>query len=188
MGLPNWQADRISTVLQALNAVQTSLGNKTDAALGLDHGTLMFRVDRLDPGTGAQVTVGVNEIVVNSMHAGTLQVVDYLHEIGHIVDWHISNETGLWSDKNFIPGQYTRDRLLGFLWGVGERKYRGERPGEFAPHSTANPVEDFADTFSWRVMTDAGIALPGGWNDPASPGRQNDLNRGLDSLTVQANP
>ncbi len=187
----NWHADNVGIVMDALNATQTSLGGSTDAALGLNHGTLTYRrgIDdaQLGPNVaGAAVFDGKNQIAFSS---GDLGLALVLHETGHQVDWHVGNEKGFWSDKNFISAQYTRDRFLGFLWEVGDRKYRGNI-GD-APNSTSGSPEDFADTFAWHVMAspgNAGIgALGGGWR-PASADRQRDLNTALNSLTVQARP
>ena len=91
-----------------------------------------------------------------------------LHEMGHIVDWHIASEEGFWSNENFIPYHYVGDNYVG-------------NPDD-APGSTANPRDDFADTFAWNAMTVSGLAPQGNWQGPASQNRIVGLNYGLHSL------
>jgi hypothetical protein len=179
----NWYADNVGTIMESLNAVQIALGDLTNAALGLDHGTLTYRKGIDDAQLGAKVAGQApfdwkNQI---SFSSGDLSLGTALHETGHLADWHINHESGLWSDKNFVPKEYLRF----WLFSRERAMYTGKKSDP--PNSTSNPVEDFADTFAWKVMADAGIALPSAWHN-ASQNRQGDLATGLGSLTVQANP
>jgi hypothetical protein len=196
-----WTGSDLETVRKSLTASQSFLGQRTIAALGLYDGNLYIRkgIDEewlikyhSKETAGVAPCYDTNSICFAS--TGALTPSLFLHELGHIVDWHILEEKGAWSTDNFNNGNWPR-KIFG-LWG--DRYYTG-RPLESVTGLLGPPTDqgnEFADTFAWAVMSkpdsNGGNLLPGGWNrynnlDSNNP-RLIDLNIGINLLAVSSTP
>jgi len=174
-----WTFANLHDVLDALGLVNNRIGDSTRAALGIgNNGTLTFiksaNIIR-DCGTGHDgCTVGHDQVRLKLTANGSRDQRNLvIHELGHVVDWHAGN------------GQFRSANSESWLTAGGWRWVRDEGwetygfRGAARVYGLQNPLEDFAETFTWSVLNqngesyfDNGLNLLGAPN----PGRQQELN------------
>ena len=172
-----WTADHYEVVLTALDRVETALGGKTMAALGLGGGRTLT-INRITTGT-SRGGGGVIDLRCDGRPFEEA-VEATIHEMGHIVDWHARSDkksTRWWSDSSpewAAATGWRRNHEYGFYNITAE----GSR-GAVTEYALSNPGEDFADTFTWYVESrnpgSGGFSRARAWRGEPNPARQSAL-------------
>lgn len=151
-----WTADALSEALRALGMVQSSLGtSKTRTALELNGGRFTINAVSNAPAPGWADQAG-NRIHINVAGADVAYVV--VHEIGHIVDWHVRETNSRWGWSNTATiwldaTGWIRNPTYGVWYYTDPTKMQVRPGGASSSYATErNPGEDFAETFVWRTI------------------------------------
>jgi len=160
-GLRNWTGRGVDIMMQSLDRVynyfsalkggnEAATNSAVKNALGLDSSPLVFDLTSGSSISGnlAQVegqswgnTVKLNEDQFgDDTQDKEFLIINGIHELGHIVDWHLNNTPANGSGWSTTPG------------GVYENE-RNKAPGAVNTKHAADAIhEDFADTFAWLVQ------------------------------------
>jgi RHS repeat-associated protein len=167
--------------LNGLNFAQKYFGDKTDAALRLDHGSLTIRWGLDDAYLISENAGGVPDVLTNKvlMLTGHNTITNFLHELCHIIDYNMGG-TNYWSLSNYLTGQYIHfyyywEGVKGFDYWL----FLGY-PGSTAAFTKKNPIEDFADSLMIMILKDQ-IGIPDSYDVPDQR-RQDDIEKGKNSL------
>lgn len=147
-----WTSGNLTDVLGALDEVQKTLGDLTDAALGLTSGGLTFykqRAGSSDPRSEGGEYRGGQLITLWLIAASNEHAVEVgVHELGHVVDvaagggsfWSLG--TGNWPFGWRLLDDSSQWTCNGSPWQMGAA----------TPYTmSGGPAEDFAETFTWYV-------------------------------------
>lgn len=146
-----WTSGGLSNVLDGLNATEKLMQDSGGTLMNFLGGNLVLiaSAEAYPSDRGARA-LGWHNLIYFNNGSPSLQL--FLHELGHIVDWHLGGNSSYWSNTGLSgwsttpSGKITADPNLSSL----------------ASYSTASPLEDFADTFAASAISNAGQPLPSG--------------------------
>lgn len=176
-----WTAGNLGDAIDALSSVSAALGRKTMAALGLVRGGLLTFHKIASYRNWAHASQPDNQIDVELTSQGGTETNGYIHEMGHLIDWHIRLANAQWgwsivSEQWLAAGGWWRsDRLNRWISSAN-----GKSGAVSAYASERDPGEDFAETFLWYVnnQQNPSTRFMGYIRDP-DPARQDALNVAL---------
>lgn len=150
-----WTGGGLDVARTALNRVSTALGSGMKAALGLVDRTLTLNNDGDGIMRTKQSDNEIHGILPSTADPGAID--RFIHELGHIFDWHIRPAGAVYgwssSDPNWLSSSgWWRDAEHG-LWRI---TYEGSQ-GAPTQYALSNPGEDFAETFTTRIDTMNGV-------------------------------
>jgi hypothetical protein len=163
----DWSSEGLQTALQGLHMMLRALDDnpeELDAVLGTaGQGVLVYQVCAACYATGSHYSYPEQGQVTFDSNP---DLVSFLHENGHIVDYHLARDLGL----NTAWGSDVM--LVGLGWHrqthqSGEAGAYYLDNGQDAPHSEHSPREDFADTFAAWVLGQNHQPLPARWRTPS---------------------
>ncbi len=186
----DWSLHDYQIVFVALWRVETAFREagydpsvvKTALGIGGDRKLIFNKVT-----TGTRTDQGTNTIEYTrdpNKNYGE-EVEGFVHEMGHIIDWHARSEGARWGYSN-VSGEWpaaTGWRRLVYgqegYWVMTDRELY-----EAAPTKNAwnGPGEDFADTFTWWVYSQSGGSFSRARRDEPNPARQHALIVALDKF------
>lgn len=149
-----WSSDALGNVVEALELVKgVADWDDIKAGLGLEQGLDIWLCPSCDPHDSNHDTVATRNAIRLDNAAGPVTLIQMLHELGHIVDWHLGSGINFWSERGFNGLGWQRTGFLG-LWGDWRLDER------YRTNSTTSKEEDFADTFAGWVLERQGRSLP----------------------------
>jgi RHS repeat-associated protein len=179
-----WTSQGMTDVRTALEWIENAMPDGWDtmaAAFGIEGGgSFTYDVCPTCYADGCHWAIpGRYQIVFDQGDPG---ITSILHETGHVVDYYLeahldlSTDSAWWSETGLLWVGWIRIPL----WN--SHYYVYSDANQDRAYSEANPMEDFADTFTAWVLDSNGQPLPGvGWRIP-SLRRQNVLTTALDEL------
>ena len=155
-----WTAANVRDVVAALDRVQSVLGDKTMAALGLGDGAELSFIKKeagcSDPGCiGGGYYADRNRIELFLSAASAERAIEVaIHEMGHAVDWHGGG--GAWWSQNSDAWLGATGWRRHYEYGHFYVADSGAWLQGVRDYSRTNMQEDFADTFTWYVESGFG--------------------------------
>jgi RHS repeat-associated protein len=172
-----WTAANISDVLKGLDKVQAFLGDKTDTYLGLGGGgTLTFnKFAGTNIGGWTHQDTNIVDLYLTD-DSSSKAVWTTIHELGHVVDWHLHPSGGGWSESS---SGWEAASGWSHSTGIWKLSHAGARGLSSSYHD--DPREDFAETFLLMVDPGESSFSPAATNPSRKldPNRANAINTAL---------